>query len=153
MPFELGQVCGICVRATHSGGTFVYGRIAGGADLELGKLVVRYLNRIPGITVASSNTLSCLLATIDLVLGTQKKKHENTNLSDNLRIRVQLDESPSKLSSCRVVIGFAEDSHGTSQRNLHVSRLHFAMSEVCSQLQTSLQVIWVLLSNLTARKL
>lgn len=76
-----------------------------------------------------------------------------TNLSNDLRVWVQLYQSSSKLGCCREVVGFAEDTHSTTKRDLHVRWLQLAVSEICRQLQTPLDVIWVFLNNTSTLKL
>ena len=70
-----------------------------------------------------------------------------TYLSDNFRIRVELQQSSGKFCSSGMVIGFCEDTNRATQRNLQMSRLQLAMRKVCCELQASTNVVRILLRN------
>jgi hypothetical protein len=70
-----------------------------------------------------------------------------TDLSDDLRIRVEVNEPPRELRGRGMVVRFGEDVDSASKRNLQVRRLQLTVSEVRSQLQASLDVVRIFLGN------
>jgi hypothetical protein len=77
----------------------------------------------------------------------------SANLCDNFGIRVQLQETSSKLGGHSMIVHFHEDIDSVSEGNLHMWHLHCVMREVCCEFKTFLNVIRVFFSNTPLFKL
>lgn len=76
-----------------------------------------------------------------------------TNLRNNFRVRVQLQETSGKLGSGSVVVRLCKDINGAAERDLHMRCLQCAVREVRCEFQAPLHIVRVVLSYASSLEL
>src|SRR6266404_3267816 len=94
-----------------------------------------------------------VVPTFDLVIFYKLQEVAASYHRDNFRIRIEVKQFPCEFSSAPCVPGFCEDLNSTAQSNAEMRRLELTMREVRCEFKTSLDVVWLFLSNTTALEL
>lgn len=137
------QISGTGVSGLHGRRALEDRRQASSTDVEFAELIVGNLDRISGIAVTLCKNGASLVGSIHTsALGFHMVQMATTNRADDLAIgRLHVNQSSSENRGSGVISCLCKDSHGRTQRELDMSGLQVALSEVGRKLQISHGVV------------
>lgn len=145
---ELRLERSVGIRASDDRRTTINRRIGCTANLERRELVIGNSDRIDRVAFTRTNLLTCLQVASRCVRSYAqkrcKKESEAMYLSNNLWIRLQLNQAFCKASGMCMIVRLPKYADRTSQGNLQMRGLKLAMRKVGSEFQIACHVARIL---------